>query len=239
MRKFLLMILIGLFFACPAHTESESYRQWYDQWQSVGYEAGGKADKYDPDAAYQEHETMTIKPKVRELQAMVEHEKAEEYSNAAKKGFYEGYRSGYYREKEGEIVELIEAKFRDIKITDFKFGEMDGSEKFTVTEETRYLKVPTAEGKENYFGYICNYSENYTSDILTVILTLPGKPGKDIPDFNPSTNSIISKYKIKQGSGHFGNKWYFSKGDLTGTFQLSIYIGDKLVERISFRAAEE
>ena len=240
MKKVLLVILSGLLFVYSAYAESKFYRQWYDHWQSTGCEEGKEADKYDPDASYEKYESAAIQPKVQEFQGMVQHQKAEEFLKAAKKGFYDGYRSGYYREKEGEIVELIEAKFRDVKIIDFKFGKMDDTEKFVITEETSDLKVPAVEDKKNYFGYVCNYSGNYTSDILTVILTLPGKPKKvPGPDFNQSTNSIISKYRIKRGSGHFGNKWYFSKDDLTGKFHLLIYIGDKLVERVSFRVTEE
>ncbi|MFH1552555.1 MAG: hypothetical protein ABID83_02820 [Candidatus Omnitrophota bacterium] len=240
MKKFLLVILCGLMFTCVAHGESDFYRQWYDYWYSIGDESGKEAKKYDPDTSYKKYETENIQPKYDELQAVVEYKKAEEYLKASKEGFYAGYRSGYYREKEKEIVATIEEKSKeDVRIYNFKFGKMRSGEDFVVTEEIRDVKVPTTEGEKNYFGYTFDYTDNRASDNLVVVITLPGKPKKDLgPNFYPSTNSVISQHVIPLGSGHFGNKWYFSKGDLTGKFRLAVYIGNKLIQRIWFEASE-
>ncbi|MEA3489957.1 MAG: hypothetical protein U9R44_06445 [Candidatus Omnitrophota bacterium] len=242
MKKIISVILTVLILLPPAgYGESDSHKTWYDQWYSRGYEEGKKAEKYDPGASYKILKTKVISPKHEELRAVAKYQEAEEYLKAAEDGFYSGYRSGYYREKESGLLQILEKQpEKDIRIYNFKFGKMDAGEDIVVTEETTSLEVPATEGRKDYFGYTFDYSDNDVSEKLVVVINLPGPPKRALgPQFYSSTNSVISEHRIKFGNGHFGNKWYFSRDDLTGKFRLNVYIGGKLVKRLWFDAAGE
>jgi hypothetical protein len=240
MKKILFSALVLLMAASLAYGESEFYNQWFDHWNSEGLEAGKKDDKYDPDASYAVCRDSTIMAKYKELKDQSEQAKAEEFLQAATKGFYAGYRSGYYRDKEGEIIESLETKFQGIQINNFKFGAMDPGDDFVVRQETGSVKVPSVEGEMNYFGYTFDYTGNYLSDKLIAVLSLPARPEKDLgPKYFESSNSIIAEHQISYEGGFFGDKWVFTKGDVTGKFRLALYIGGKLVKTFWFEAVPE
>lgn len=241
MKKLLSVILsILLLSTLSAYGESGSHQDWYDHSYSEGYEAGKKDEKYDSETSFGAYESKELRQKYDELQTVGRHAEAEEYLKAAQKGFYAGYRSGHYREKESELVKILEKKTeKDIKITDFKFGTMEDGKGDVVVEETRIIKVPTVGGKKNYFGYTFDYSGNQVSDKMVVVINLPGPPTRDLgPNYYANTNSVIAEHKIALGSGHFANKWYFFRGDLTGKFRVNVYIGNRLVKRLWFDAVE-
>ena len=180
-----------------------------------------------------------LDPALDELKAVAKQDEASDLEKAAEDGFYSGYRAGYYREKEAELLEMLEKEAeKDIKVSNFIFGSMKEGPEDVIIDETTELKVPAVEGKKNYFGYTFNYAENNVGDKLVVVINLPGPPKKDLgPGFYPKTNSIISEHKVSYGSGTFANKWYFSKDDLTGKYRLNVYIGGKLVKRLWFNAS--
>ena len=242
MKKTIIFMLFAfILFPSCARGESGSYQDLHDQWYSEGYEYGKKAEKYDPVTSFEAVKKDAVQPKYDEMKAVAKHEEAEEFLKAAEDGFYSGYRAGYYREKESELVELLEKKAeKDIKISSFMFGRMEEGPKDMVVEETADLKIPAVEGEKNYFGYMFDYSDNQVGEKLVVVINLPGPPKKDLgPGFYPATNSVISEHKIDYGSGHFANKWYFSKDDLPGKYRLNVYIGGKLVKRLWFNATQE
>lgn len=232
---FTTIIVASMLMVLPAYAGTDFYQQWHDKSYDKGFEEGKVAEVFAPEARYKAYETDIVHPAYKELQTSVEHQMAAEMLEAAKKGFYAGYRAGYYRDKEGEIVEVLEKKYRHIKIFNFKFGKMDEAKDIVVIEQTDKIQVPSEEGSKSYFGYTFDYAGNQNTDKLVVVITLPGKPLKDLgPNFYPSTNSVISEHKIDRGDGHFGNKWYFSKGDLTGKFRLAIYVDGKLIHKVWF-----
>ena len=111
MKKLIVFILSALiFFPAYARGEADSYKQWHDEGYSAGYEYGKKAEKYEPVTSFEALKRDTIQPKYEEMKALARHAEAEEFLKATEDGFYSGYRAGYYREKEAELVELLEKK---------------------------------------------------------------------------------------------------------------------------------
>ncbi len=240
MKKFILFFLCILMVSPVALAQPDFYRQWYDHWYSKGSEEGKKDEKYDPDTSYGHFCKEKIEPKYQDLNATDQPEKGKEFLRASREGFYSGYRAGYYKEQAGEIVDVIKEKYDRSRISDFRFGKMDESAEVVVTEPTRMLVVPMEGQEKNYFGFTFDYTDDLPSTILTIALTLPGAPGKDLgPNFHPETNSLIVQHSLDPKGGQFGSKWNFSKGDLAGDFRLAVYIGGRLVQSIWFKAYDE
>jgi len=128
----------------------------------------------------------------------------------------------------------------DLKISNFKFGDMTSSEKVVVTGEATQFIVPAKPEKKNYFGYTFDYSGNFPARKLTTILQLPGKPAKDLGSgYDPSANTVKAVYDLDHEKGQFGVKWNFSQGDLAGKFTLQIFAGNTLLQTVEFEATED
>ncbi|MDP8299246.1 MAG: hypothetical protein P9L88_05020 [Candidatus Tantalella remota] len=240
MKKLISILVCILMIGGYVHAQPDFYRQWYDHWYSEGYEEGKKDEKFDPDGKYEPFHKEQIEPAYQEFKAIEQPKKAKDYLRASREGFYAGYRAGYYREQAGEIVNVMKEKYDESRISDFKFGKMDESAEVVVAEEIRILVVPAGEQEKKYFGFTFEYSDDLPSTILTIVLTLPGNPGKDLgPNFHSETNSLIVQHSLDPKGGKFGSKWNFSRGDLTGDFRLALYLGGRLVQSVWFKAYEE
>jgi hypothetical protein len=242
MKKIVIIPLIISLVALAyfSFADNGEYKAWRDGWYSTGYQDGKNAERFDLEKNYSQHKETVITDEEETLISRNRHKAAEVYVKAAREGYQRGYKAGYYREKQAELLGVIEKSGQDIKVYDFKIGVMSPKGEPKVLKETDKIMLPKTEEGKSYFGFTFDYEGNYDSDRLVTVLALPSVPEKQLgAKYNPNTNSIVSEYTINYEKGSFSSRWFFRKGDLVGKFRLDIYIGGKLIKSIWFTSTEK